>query len=144
MSGFGPGVRVLASWMGGGWQPATVLEVNTVGGLLRVQFDTGSEAWIGDSHAKLAPNLAPVRADDGKPAPTSPSAGNAANAVQNADSKVATAGESHDTTVDPRAPAMPTFGDFKPVGAATADTQLMPPSSTPTAPGGSPTPGEKR
>lgn len=59
MSEFTPGARILASWLGGPWQPATVLETNPVSGLVRVRFDHGQEAWLSSVHTRAAPLQTP-------------------------------------------------------------------------------------
>jgi hypothetical protein len=118
MSAFAPGARVQASWLGGGWQLATVLEANPVTGLVHARFDDGREAWLSSMNVRAAPQgTAPAAAA------SAPSAAGAPNAAASSAPSAAVA------------PTMPAMAEFKPIGAggapSPAPAQNFAPASTP-------------
>lgn len=52
-SGLGVGARVKASLAGSSFAAGTVVDLNPLGGLLRVRFDHGAESWVGRSNVVL-------------------------------------------------------------------------------------------
>ena len=55
MSAFTSGQRIAASWLGGPYEPATVLEVSAAGAMMRVRFDDGRETWLAPMNARSLP-----------------------------------------------------------------------------------------
>lgn len=52
-SGLGVGARVKASLAGSSFAAGTVVDLNPLGGLVRVRFDHGAESWVGRSNVVL-------------------------------------------------------------------------------------------
>ena len=126
MSAFGPGQRVLASFQGGPWQPASVLEVNQYSGLLRVRLDDGRESWLAAMNVRTATNIPAPPVSFGTPASAAPAAPNAP--VQP---------PVQPPTAPPVAPPQPPAdSEFKPIAPAGRPVESIPA----TVPGFSPTP----
>lgn len=75
-TGLGEGARVKVSSAGGPFSGGTVMAVNTVGGLVKVRFDHGTESWVGRTNVVLVAPAppSPPAASPTAPAPREPSA----------------------------------------------------------------------